>query len=336
MNKTEFLQCLEHRLKILNEKEREDILSEYEQHIQMRMQGGLTEEEAIKDFGDLEELLTEILDAYNVNPEYGRQKGSPIRKLRGKLAGGFACIGKGIWALCSGILCLVAAAGGKICFGVRSILCWCVTLILWPFQWKKRKREEEELESGVTMDGESAERGQEGEKNLLKGERKTEDEYLLAEAVEKEKSGEKKENRTEVKIYGERAEIREKGNRIRESKLTKGKLTGWRKTIQALWSGFWYACLWSGLLFIKGLLLVMISPIALAELMAVAGLGLLLVLMFMGYPVIGLIMIVIGCLMCGFILLWLTKEILFLKVRKRGDRKEKMPEGIRKEGVYEI
>ncbi|MEY8338846.1 DUF1700 domain-containing protein [Lachnospiraceae bacterium 62-35] len=330
MNKTEFLQCLEYRLKILNEKEREDILNEYEQHIQMRMKGGLTEEEAIKDFGDLEELLAEILDAYNVNPEYGRQKGFPIGKLRGKLAGGSASLGNGIRALCSGIICLVAAAGRKMYFGVRAVLLWCITLVFWPFQWKKRKREEEELESGAAMDGESAEIGQE-EKNLLKEERKAEEKYLPAvKEAEEEKSGEKKENRTAAERRSKRAEIRKRRDRAKESRPA-----GWKKAIQALWGSFWYACLWSGLLFIKGMILVMISPIILAELMAVAGLGLLLVLMFMGYPVIGLIMIVIGCLICGFILLWLTKEILFLKVGKREDRKEKMPQGIPEKGVYE-
>lgn len=74
MNKREFLNYLEKRLTVLNQKEREDILSEYAQHIEMKMQSGLSEEEAIKDFGNIEELADEILSAYNVDPNY--KKGS--------------------------------------------------------------------------------------------------------------------------------------------------------------------------------------------------------------------------------------------------------------------
>ena len=73
MNKSEFLKKLEDRLFVLNQKEREDIISEYRQHIEFRVQSGLTEEEAIQDFGDLEELTAEILDAYNLNPDYGKK-----------------------------------------------------------------------------------------------------------------------------------------------------------------------------------------------------------------------------------------------------------------------
>lgn len=70
MTKIEFLEYLEKRLQILNKKEREDILGEYAQHIELKMANGLSEEEAIHDFGNLEELAVEILDAYNVNPDY--------------------------------------------------------------------------------------------------------------------------------------------------------------------------------------------------------------------------------------------------------------------------
>ena len=80
MSREEFLQSLEARLQVLNEKERDDILSEYRQHISLRMESGLSEEEAIRDFGDFEELVSEILDAYNVNPEFGRAPQEEDRK----------------------------------------------------------------------------------------------------------------------------------------------------------------------------------------------------------------------------------------------------------------
>lgn len=70
MNKNEFMQYLEARISVLNKKEREDIIQEYSQHIDMKVRSGLTEYEAIKDFGDLREFVDEILEAYNIDPDY--------------------------------------------------------------------------------------------------------------------------------------------------------------------------------------------------------------------------------------------------------------------------
>lgn len=49
MNKAEFLHILRERLSILDENELEDILSEYEQHIDLKAAGTMTEEAAIAD-----------------------------------------------------------------------------------------------------------------------------------------------------------------------------------------------------------------------------------------------------------------------------------------------
>lgn len=83
MNKEKFLSELREYLSILENQEQEDILAEYAQHIDMKIQKGLSEEEAIRDFGAVEELAAEILEAYHVNPEF-RKKGISIRmpKLR--------------------------------------------------------------------------------------------------------------------------------------------------------------------------------------------------------------------------------------------------------------
>ena len=70
MTKTEFLTFLEQRLMVLNDSERADLLNEYEEHIDMKMESGLSEEEAIQGFGDPEELVKELLDAYHLNTEY--------------------------------------------------------------------------------------------------------------------------------------------------------------------------------------------------------------------------------------------------------------------------
>lgn len=72
MTKKEFFSYLEKRLAVLNKAERDDILAEFDQHINNKMAGGSSEEEAIADFGDPEEFVEEILEAYKVDPEYNR------------------------------------------------------------------------------------------------------------------------------------------------------------------------------------------------------------------------------------------------------------------------
>ena len=70
MNKTEFLLLLERRLIMLNDEERNDLITEYTQHIDMKVASGLSEEEAIADFGDPEELIKALLEAYHLNTNY--------------------------------------------------------------------------------------------------------------------------------------------------------------------------------------------------------------------------------------------------------------------------
>ncbi|MGI5824072.1 MAG: HAAS signaling domain-containing protein [Bacillota bacterium] len=72
MTKQEFFDYLNKRLEILDKKEREDILAEFDQHINNKIENGCTEAEAIADFGDPEEFVEEILEAYKVNPEYNQ------------------------------------------------------------------------------------------------------------------------------------------------------------------------------------------------------------------------------------------------------------------------
>ena len=55
---------------MLDEKERKDMIEEYSQHISMCMKSGMKEEEAIEDFGDMDDLIAEILEAYHLDPEY--------------------------------------------------------------------------------------------------------------------------------------------------------------------------------------------------------------------------------------------------------------------------
>ena len=69
MKKEEYLKKLRKRLDILEEHEVEDILSEYEEYIDEKIENGSTEEEAVSSFGDVNELADELLKAYKVKVE---------------------------------------------------------------------------------------------------------------------------------------------------------------------------------------------------------------------------------------------------------------------------
>ena len=70
MNKKEFLNTLEKKLSVLEDNEKQDIISEYTDTINEKIKQGQTEEEAIKDFGNIDDLVKEILIAYKINPNY--------------------------------------------------------------------------------------------------------------------------------------------------------------------------------------------------------------------------------------------------------------------------
>ena len=70
MTKQEFLKKLEKKLEILSLEEREDTISEYGDIIDEKMKHGKTEEEAVKEAGDVNELAKEIIEAYKINPDY--------------------------------------------------------------------------------------------------------------------------------------------------------------------------------------------------------------------------------------------------------------------------
>ena len=70
MNKREFLRDLERRLSILDEQEVRDIINEYEDIIDEKIKDGKSETDAVNEFGRLEELSSEILKAYKINPKY--------------------------------------------------------------------------------------------------------------------------------------------------------------------------------------------------------------------------------------------------------------------------
>jgi uncharacterized membrane protein len=70
MNKKTFISELEKKLSILVENERKDIINEYKDIIDEKVKHGATEEEAVASFGNIDELVKEILSAYKINYNY--------------------------------------------------------------------------------------------------------------------------------------------------------------------------------------------------------------------------------------------------------------------------
>lgn len=69
MLKSEFLELLNQKLSLINDKEREDIILEYGTYIDDKIANGVSEEEAVAGFGDVDELAKEILSAYKINTD---------------------------------------------------------------------------------------------------------------------------------------------------------------------------------------------------------------------------------------------------------------------------
>ena len=72
MNKNDFIDKLKDKLKILNKDEVEDIINEYSEHIDEKIKSGTSEKDAINEFGDINELVEGILDAYKINKDYNK------------------------------------------------------------------------------------------------------------------------------------------------------------------------------------------------------------------------------------------------------------------------
>lgn len=66
MKKLEFLQKLTAKLSVLQQSEVAEIINEYTDHIDAKIASGISEEEVINDFGNIDELAKEILLAYHV------------------------------------------------------------------------------------------------------------------------------------------------------------------------------------------------------------------------------------------------------------------------------
>ena len=74
MKKEEFLNKLREKISILKKEEQDDIINEYNEHIEEKLKKKEKEEDIIKELGDIDEIAKEILDAYKINEEYSNKK----------------------------------------------------------------------------------------------------------------------------------------------------------------------------------------------------------------------------------------------------------------------
>ena len=284
MTKAEFLKHLDKRLQILKEQEREDILGEYDQHIELKMGNGLSEEEAIRDFGDLEELAEEILDAYNVNPLYGQEEKRPslvnMEELGDKAgaagrkaASGLKAAGRGVWHL----LGVIWEMGKMFALTIWHLLQrmgaglkhGCLVMVHWlPFG-----------DRVMTEDGE-----------MVK-ERKPFLEMFRA----------KRENRE--------TEVRERSKVDMWSKISNGGRAVGRWLVRLV-SFCFRLCV----------LLFVLAPAAIGDCLALVGLGVLVVMVLQGYPLIGVTIMTFGFLACGVSFVWLIWNLLYGKKKEEVEK----------------
>lgn len=265
MNKTEFLNELEKRIRVLDKNEIKDILGEYSQHIDMRRESGLSEEDAIKDFGDMDELAAEILEAYHVNPEYDRE----LEKQEG--------IGKAAEALAEEITSTVKGP-------LKGFFHKTKELILKFFQWirslyegfsKKRAERSAEKEAAKEAGREDANiSAEEQDKNTAPHGKR-----LFS---KKDKSGRPKKEK--------RAENDFRASAAGQLKKTKGRCI-------RLIGGIFTFC-------VSAAALLCLIPVTIAMLFSVFGFGISVIMMFTGYPLAGVSITLLGASLAS-VALWL-------------------------------
>ncbi len=281
MNKQAFLEELRGYLSVLEDQEQEDIMEEYSQHIDMKLQKGLSEEEAIRDFGSMKELAAEILEAYHVKPEFGQQEagfhlqafvkekadrsGQVFRRMGSSLKEKSAAVVRGIH---TGFLWM----GRK----GREFAGWLVK----PYQRYKGRKDEtaapEDRGDCPYADGMVLPERAAGQR---------------PDGIQQEKSG--KEDTKGRKGTADMAG-------------SVGKFF-WKagKGIAAVWSWFLTVCFWGLRLMWNGAWLFFALFCACMAMFVLAGLGAMLILLVQGYPLMGMSLMALGGILCfGSLAAW--------------------------------
>ncbi len=278
MNKEKFLQELRGYLQVLEDQEQEDILEEYSQHIDMKLQKGLSEEEAIRDFGSMKELAAEILEAYHVKPGF-RQRNMTVpfsltKKEResGKFFRSVADFWKGKFA--------AAVHGGK------NAIQWlgrkCRNFADWAARLFRRKNDY----------GQTAEAGRMQER--ISAGTDTDSMSQLPERYGRNDNGINQNIKQEIS----NKEMNQESNKGMMVSGMGKLLRGMGRGIGMLWRGFLGLCVW-GLRTAWNLGWLMLSVFcACLAMIALAGFGTLAVLLFQGYPLAGMLIISLGAILC--------------------------------------
>jgi len=147
---------LEQALSVLQADEIKDILSEYEQHIDMKVKSGLSEEEAIADFGSLSELTADILSAYHVRADYAEEeKEAADKRASEKKAERAERLGSAAESIKSSC----GKAGGAAIHGLKGLGIWLWGVILFwkrqlvrPFAWAAKKWKERRAQKAAAAE----------------------------------------------------------------------------------------------------------------------------------------------------------------------------------------
>lgn len=74
MKKEEFINKLRKKISILEKSEIDDIVEEYEGYIDEKKNAGMSEEEAVKALGDVNEIAKDLLSAYKIKDDYSKNE----------------------------------------------------------------------------------------------------------------------------------------------------------------------------------------------------------------------------------------------------------------------
>ncbi len=332
--KETFLGELGEYLSVLEDREQEDILEEYSQHIDMKMQKGLSEEEAIRDFGSVKELAAEILEAYHVKPGFGQpEKGF---RLPGMHPGGDVGNGHPFRDKAEKLKIKSAAVFRRVFAGIRKEFAWMGQTCRQAAGWLK-KPFRRYGNGTVKEEGCGTGNGQgsgclDGNRNLIENETTAvvvkDTQCLLPEGIPAP-------GQTAGKAPNRIRKEKGVGKGTKDMAESVGRF--FRKVgkgLAVMWGWFLDICIWWLRLGWNMSWMLFSLFCAAMGMIVLAGAGTMLVLLFQGYPLLGLLLIGIGGICCFGSLAGLAYSLVIRKKKENGGR-EKEPEGSGKEVQYE-
>lgn len=124
MDKATFLVELQRNIGMLDDAEQRDIIDEYAQHIDMKVSDGMTEAEAIEDFGDFKDFVRDVLSAYHVKAPFDQAgtadsaaepaRGDKVREATERMS---AATKRGV----SGLSGIAKTAAGKLSKAAKTV-----------------------------------------------------------------------------------------------------------------------------------------------------------------------------------------------------------------------